>query len=265
MKSELPITLPVEKVIDEAEGVKSLIFRHKLDAKPGQFLMVWIPRVDLKPFGVSYLEEGSFGITVCKVGPTSEKLCRAKKGDLLGIMGPYGKPFTLEGRRIILVAGGYGAAPLFPLAEEAKKKGITTTFIIGAKSESYLIYRERAKKAGINTIITTDDGSCGRKCFTTDALEDALKAGGIDKVYSCGPEIMLKKVAELCRRHQVKCEVSMHRYMKCGFGVCGSCSVDDQGFPLCKKVVLTGEEALRIKEFGQHSRDASGTKQPFAR
>jgi dihydroorotate dehydrogenase electron transfer subunit len=263
MRLELPITLPVAEVVEEASGIKSLIFNYKLDAKPGQFVMVWVPGLDAKPFGVSYIGS-SFGVTVCNVGITSAAICNAKKGTLLGIMGPYGNSFVLEGNRIMLVAGGYGAATLFPLAEEAKRKGITTTFVIGARNEKLLLYRERIKKAGINAIFTTDDGSYGRKGFSTDVLEEALKAGGIDKVYGCGPEMMLRRIAELCHRYRVKCEISVERYMKCGFGVCGSCCVDSKGFPLCTKgTVLSGEEALKIEEFGQYHRDASGKRVYF--
>ncbi|MFH1182527.1 MAG: dihydroorotate dehydrogenase electron transfer subunit [Candidatus Woesearchaeota archaeon] len=264
--NELPVMLKIEEVIVEAEGIRSFLFKHKLDAKPGQFLMVWLPGIGAKPFGISYYGEGGFGITVCNVGEVSGAIHKLKKGDLLGIMGPYGSSFSLEGKRIMLIAGGYGAAPLFPLAEEAKRKGIALTFVIGAKSANKLIYRQRAQKASINTVFTTDDGSFGRKCFASEILEELLKNGGIEKVFACGPEPMLKRVAELCQLNKVKCEVSLERYIKCGFGVCGSCCVDDSGVPLCKiGPVLSGEKALSIKEFGQYHRDGSGTRHYFGK
>jgi dihydroorotate dehydrogenase electron transfer subunit len=264
--NELPVMVKIEEVINEADGIKSFLFKHKIDAKPGQFLMVWLPGTGAKPFGISYYGEGGFGITVCDVGEVSGGIHKLKKSDYLGIMGPYGTGFSLEGKRIILIAGGYGAAPLFPLAEEAKKKGIAATFVIGAKNASKLIYRARVEKAGLSAVFTTDDGSFGRKCFSSDILEESLKAGSIDKVFACGPEPMLKRVAELCRLNKVKCEVSLERYIKCGFGLCGSCCVDDLGVPLCKiGPVLTGEKALSIKEFGQYHRDASGTKHYFGK
>lgn len=264
--NEIPVMLKIEEIISEAEGVKSFLFKHELDAKPGQFLMVWLPGIGAKPFGISYYGEGGFGITVCNVGEMSGGIHKLKKGDLLGIMGPYGSAFSLEGKRIILVAGGYGAAPLFPLAEAAKRNNIALTFVIGAKSANKLIYQQRALKIGINTIFTTDDGSFGRKGFCPEVLEESLKNGSIDKVFACGPELMLKRIAELCRLYKVKCEVSLERYIKCGFGLCGSCCVDDSGEPLCKiGPVLSGEKALSIKEFGQYHKDASGTKHYFGK
>jgi dihydroorotate dehydrogenase electron transfer subunit len=265
MKNELPVMFKIEEVIVEAEGIRSFLFKGKLDAKPGQFVMAWLPGLGSKPFGISYYGENGFGITVCDVGEVSGGINKLKKGDLLGIMGPYGTSFSLEGKRIILVAGGYGAAPLFPLAEEAKRNGIASTFVIGAKNAGRLLYRQRAEKVGINAVYTTDDGSFGRKCFTTDVLEESLKQGGIDKVFACGPEMMLKRIAEMCIKYKVKCEISLERYIKCGLGVCGSCCVDDEGVPLCKAgPVLSAERALKFKEFGSYHRDGSGAKHYFA-
>jgi dihydroorotate dehydrogenase electron transfer subunit len=264
--NELPVTLKIEEIVIEAPGIRSFIFRHKLNAQPGQFVMAWLPGIGAKPFGISYLGEGGFGITVCDVGEVSGGINNLKKGDYLGILGPYGNCFSLEGKKIILVAGGYGAAPLFPLAEAAKRKEITQTFIIGAKTSEKLIFRNRMERAKINGLYATDDGSFGRKCFVTDILEEALKNGNADTVFACGPELMVKKVAELCRLYKVKCEVSLERYIKCGIGVCGSCCTDEDGKPLCKiGPVLSGEKALSIKEFGQYRRDASGTKHYFGK
>jgi len=79
MRYEVPHVVPVEKLVDEAEGIKSLIFRAKLKANPGQYVMIWIPGVDAKPFGVAYLENEMFGITVSGIGKISKDLCKSKK------------------------------------------------------------------------------------------------------------------------------------------------------------------------------------------
>ena len=264
MKHELPITLPIKKVIDEAEGIKSLILHYKLDAKPAQFVMAWIPGVEAKPIGVSYQDEESFGITVSAIGPWSRKICSMKKGDLLGFMGPYGNHFKLEGKNAVMVGGGYGTALLILLAEQALKKKVKATMIVGAKSEKYLIYRDRIKHMGLSAKFTTDDGSFGEKGYNTPVLERMLKESKIDKVYSCGPELMEKKVVEMCLENNVPCETSIERYMKCGFGVCGACCMDAKGKRLCVEgTVYSGKEASKIMEFGKYHRDGSATKRKF--
>ena len=80
-------------------------------------------------------------------------------------------------------------------------------------------------------LIATDDGSCGRKCFTTEILEELLrdnKKNKIKVVYTCGPEIMMKKILDICNKYKIKCEESLERIMKCGFGVCGACMCNDK-------------------------------------
>src|SRR3989338_6152825 len=264
MKNEMPVTVPIKKVIDEANGIKSVILPYRLNAKPGQFAMIWLPGGDLKPVGVSYQDESSFGITVSAVGGWSKKICEMKAGELLGVMGPYGKAFKLEGKNIVLIGGGYGAASLMMLAERALKEETNATMIIGARSSDCLIYRERVKQLGLKTIFTTDDGSFGEKGFTTDVLQKILKEEKADKVFAVGPELMEKRVAEICLENNVPCEISIERYMKCGFGVCGACSVDDEGKRVCVEgTVFSGEEALKIREFGKYHRDGSALKKEF--
>jgi dihydroorotate dehydrogenase electron transfer subunit len=262
----MPNVLKIREIIEEAKDIKTFIFRHNLDAKPGQFVNVWIPRVDEKPFSISYQDHEKFGITVSKVGPFSEKLHELNAGDLLGFRGPYGNPFSIqgsEGKNVVLVGGGCGTAPLAFLAEESIKNEIETHFIIGAKSKEYLLFEKRMKKSGIKTYFATDDGSHGFKGFTTDVLASILGKGEkkIDKVYACGPEMMLRKIVEICGQKNLPCEISLERYMKCGFGVCGHCCLDDSGLRVCVDgPVFSGEVANQIFEFGRHRRDETGKK-----
>lgn len=264
MKNELPVTLPIKKVIEEAAGIKSFILPCKLNAKPAQFVMVWVPGVDAKPIGVSYQDDGSFGITVSAIGPWSRKLCSMKEGDLLGFMGPYGNHFKLEGENVVMIGGGYGTALLILLAEQALKNNVKARIIVGARSEKYIIYRERIKRMGLDVLYTTDDGSFGEKGYNTDVLERLLKEEKVDKVYSCGPELMEKKVVETCIANGVPSETSIERYMKCGFGICGACCMDARGKRVCVEgTVYSGKEAMKLIEFGEYHRDASATKHNF--
>ena len=116
------------------------------------FAMIWLPGVDAKPIAISYQDENSLGITVSAVGEWSRKVCNLKKGDLLGVMGPYGNSFKLEGEKVMMVGGGYGAASLMLLAEQALKMKVSNKIIIGAMTEKLLIYRHRIKKMGVESL-----------------------------------------------------------------------------------------------------------------
>src|SRR3989338_3144200 len=171
-----------------------------------------------------------------------------KKGSLLGIRGPYGNGFKIEGKNILLVGGGCGCGPLAFLADEAVKRKIKVNFIMGARSGINLLFLDRMKKIA-NTIAVTDDGSFGFKGFATSAMEEFLKNKKIDKVFSCGPEMMMKRVAEICERNKIECELSLERYMKCGFGVCGQCCLDPTGWRVCKeRPVFSMEQVKQITE-----------------
>jgi dihydroorotate dehydrogenase electron transfer subunit len=108
-------------------------------------------------------------------------------------------------------------------------------------------------------IITTDDGSLGIRGFTTDALKGLLKEESFDCVYTCGPEMMMKKVFGLCKEFGVECQASLERYMKCGIGVCGQCCID--GLRVCKDgPVFSSEQLRKLDEFGVFERNKSGCK-----
>jgi dihydroorotate dehydrogenase electron transfer subunit len=264
MRYELPVTLKIDEVKPEAEGIVSVLFRHPLAAKAGQFVMLWLPGVDAKPVGVSYQTDERFGVTVSAVGNWSKQVIALKPGQYVGIFGPYGNGFALAGRRIVLVGGGYGSASLMLLAEEALRRRTDVTIIVGARTEKALLYRERAAQLKLNAIFTTDDGTFGEKGYNTAVLERLLQQGGVDTVYTCGPELMEKKVAEICRAAKVPAQISLERHMKCGFGVCGACCVDPSGQRICLEgPVFSGEATLKIAELGCFHRDGSAKKHYF--
>ncbi|MBW2977713.1 dihydroorotate dehydrogenase electron transfer subunit [Candidatus Woesearchaeota archaeon] len=258
---EQPEMLEIEKVVEEAEDFKTFIFRYELKAKPGQFVMAWIPRLDEKPFSISFQDSSRFGITVFKVGKFTSELFKLEKGDKMGIRGPYGKGFSLKGKRVVLVGGGCGTAPLGFLADELKKRRADVHFIIGARNKDYLLFEKRMRLSGIKTYFATDDGSYGFKGFTTQLLEDFLKKNRVDIVYACGPEVMMKFVVNICAKFNVQCEVSLERYMKCGIGVCGQCCIDHSGETVCRDgPVFPGHVVKEMPEFGKYKREKSGKK-----
>lgn len=264
MPLEQPISMKIADIKDEAENIKTFTFENpNFKAAPGQFVMVWIPRKNMKPFGVSYQEDGKFSVTVCRVGDFTEELFNKKVGDYVGVQGPHGTGFIQGKKNAVLVAGGYGAAPLAFLADELNKSGAKVTFIIGARNKDAILYKERFEKSNVDFRICTDDGSCGKEGFTTDELKDVIaNDDSIDMIYTVGPEIMMKKVIEISDEHDIECQASLERYMKCGFGICGQCTCDDSGVRVCKAGPVFNKKFIQehVQEFGKYHRDGTGNK-----
>jgi len=228
-----------------------------LDAEPGQFVMLWIPGVNEKPFGVSKTDP--LTLTISCVGDFTEKLCAKKPGDKLGYRGPFGNGFTLVGKKALLVAGGYGASPLRLLAEKARARGMAVTVVLGAKTAADVVLKKEFDSLGCLTVVTTDDGTAGLKGLCTDAACGILSKENFDCVYSCGPEKMMKRLGEECVARNVPCQLSLERFFKCGLGVCGQCAID--GLLVCRDgPVFDAKTVLATKDFGKVKRDASGKK-----
>lgn len=272
-----PITLPIKKIIRETPHVKTFVFAYDLKSRPGQFINIWIPRVDEKPMSIAYDNgKGEFWLTIFAVGGMTKKLHEMKVGDRVGIRGPFGKAFQYEpGDHLITVGGGYGAAPLYNLAMEASSKKCTIDFIVGARSKEHLLYTDRVKKIKNTKLhIATDDGSVGVKGYNTPILEKLIAemkktAAGRKKlkktiVFAVGPEVMMKRVSDICFKEKVACQVSVERYMKCGFGVCGNCCLDDTGITVCTEgPAMDHKKARKNVDFGVAHRDAVGRKHSY--
>lgn len=262
-KNNVPRTYKIVSVKDETDKVKTFKFDVSLGAKPGQFVMVWLPCVDEVPMSVSMDDGKNLSITFFNVGDMTNELSKKKVGDLVGLRGPFGTHYQWEkGQHLILVAGGYGAAPMYFVANEAAKDNCTIDFIVGARSKDLLLYIEEIKKLPNTTLhIATDDGSEGHKGYSTEVLENILKNKNQDTVFSCGPELMLKRISDICAEKEIPCFLSLERYMKCGYGLCGSCCMDTLGIRLCKDgPVLSNDICRQLDEFGKYHRDELGRK-----
>jgi dihydroorotate dehydrogenase electron transfer subunit len=224
-KKSLPKAVKVKKIIKENFKTKSFVLDEKIKGRPGQFIMVWLPEVAEKPFSLTNTNPLTF--TAMSVGRFTKTLnTKIKPGDRIWYRGPFGNGwFKNKKGRKILVSGGCGCVPVFFFAKNLTEKDRKNTkAVIGAKNKKELLFEARFKGLGIKTIITTDNGSKGIKGYTTDVLEKELKKGGTACVYACGPEVMLRKVVELCKTYKTSCQVSLEAVIKCGFGICGSCS-----------------------------------------
>jgi len=228
--------------------------------------MVWMPGVDEIPISIGWQNDEEFRLGIANVGDCSGAIFdRIKVGDRLGIRGPFGTSFDLKDyKKIMLVGGGIGTPPMLRLAQDAAKKGIEVITILGARTKDLLIYEKEFEDLGCDVHLATDDGSIGCKGYCTNVMADKLLNHKVDAVYTCGPELMIEKVARMAKEADVDCQVCLERYMKCGFGVCGQCCMDDSGLRICKDgPVIDGLTALKMSEFGKYTRTASGMIKNF--
>lgn len=260
----LPVVLDVVEVWRENAMAVTVFLSREGELKepgldmdafvPGQFFMLWVPRLDEKPYAVSYVRDERLGVTVQKRGPFSTRLCEMKPGDQLGIRGPYGRGYEIpeelgEGEGAALVGGGCGMAVLAPLAERLPRAHI----VQGARTAEALFFTDRFG----GQVLFTDDGTAGREGFPTEWLAEQVEEGRVRMVYTCGPEAMMAGVVDICRSAGVECQASLERYMKCGIGVCGQCDCD--GRRVCVEgPTFTGEELSEMPSFGKRRRDKTG-------
>ena len=214
-------------------------------AKPGQFVQVMcsdaggplLPR----PFSFLTTTKNDFSLLYQVVGKGTEILSKAKKGDMLWILGPLGNGFDLGRRRTVeggrktavLVGGGVGIPPLYHLAQKLVKDKILVHIFLGARNNNLLLCEKDFKKLKVNLHIATDDGSKGYKGLVTGPLEDFLKKinSKETEIYTCGPTPMLKAVSLLSQKYGIDCQVSVEEPMACGFGVCLGCAVKIRQVP----------------------------------
>jgi dihydroorotate dehydrogenase electron transfer subunit len=268
LQSRLPRTYRIVSVKRETEMVRTFTFDGSLGAVPGQFVMLWLPGVDEIPMSVAFDDGKNLRVTFFAVGDMTTALATCTKGDLVGLRGPFGTRYRWEkGQHLALVAGGYGAAPMYFAAHEALQDGCTLDIIIGARSKEHLLYVEELSALPRTTLhIATDDGSQGHKGYNVDVLSSLLQANSQQPtaIFACGPERMLLAVSDLAHAQGIPAQLSFERYMKCGYGLCGNCTVDPLGIRLCVEgPVIDNETARKITEFGMYHRDELGRKKAF--
>ena len=152
-------------------------------------------------------------------------LARRRVGDPVDVVGPLGRPFPLprEPHPAVLVGGGYGSAPLLPLAEALAARGCAVHLVLGAATADRLYGVADAERLGESATVTTDDGSSGTRGRVTDVLPDLLARTGAATVYACGPMAMLAAVSRVASTHGAEAQVAVEESMACGIGVCMTC------------------------------------------
>jgi len=176
-------------------------------------------------------EKGTITLVIQAIGKTTREMMELKEGDfLLNLAGPLGIPSHIEKvGTVVLVGGGLGVAPVFPQLRAFKEKGNYTISIIGFRNKDLIFWEEKFKNFSDELIVTTDDGSYGKKGLVSEPLLEILKRGKIDLVIAIGPAIMMKVCSEVTKPFGVKTIVSLNTIMVDGTGMCGSCRVTVDG------------------------------------
>jgi dihydroorotate dehydrogenase electron transfer subunit len=258
-------------VIDESVNIRTFVFADTLSvsAKPGQFAMVWLPGIGEFPMSLSLVFPGRKSSIVVKgMGEGSRILFNARKGEQIGIRGPYGTPFEISPatRKILLVAGGTGIAPIISLAAFLKeqKKSFDPYLVLGAKTKREIPFLVKARKVlgSERVFVTTDDGSLGFRGFGHEKVEELAKRSKFDLICACGPEAMLVELYKIAEKESIPVQFSLERIMKCGIAICGSCCIDD--LVLCKDGPVLDNSKMKqiLQEFGQWERDMTGKLVP---
>lgn len=290
--SRTPKPTKIVRIVDEAEKVKTFYLQDgkiARSSRAGQFVLVWVPfpaskldderihlnsndfkLLDQVPMSISFADPaiGLFGITVKNTGVTTSELHKYPAGQDLGIIGPLGHSFSYKADICILVGGGIGVAPLRFLASELSARKRKLIGIIGFRAKREMLFVNEMNKIFDELIVTTDDGSYGQKAFASSCFRKYLGEHcnqGLARnpevmVYSCGPELMIKEVLNLCKQFELRAEVSLERYIHCGIGICGFCSIN--GYRICKDGPVFPSARLRnIKDLGVFRRTSSGKKE----
>lgn len=198
--------------------------------QPGQFAHVRIPPLKdallRRPFSIFQVSGDTFSILYKAVGKGTEVLSRMRPGEELSALGPLGHGFTVPApgaETPLLVAGGYGMAAMYLLAQRSPQKGIV--FVGGRRRVDILCEKEFAA-LGWQVRVTTEDGSHGEKGLVTQPLLAELQHGASAcKLFACGPTPMLKAVGRIATEFNVPAELSMDEHMCCGVGVCLTCVI----------------------------------------
>ncbi|MFA5700811.1 MAG: dihydroorotate dehydrogenase electron transfer subunit [Desulfuromonas sp.] len=227
-------------------------------ARPGQFVMLRIKQgydpLLRRPFGI--FRTGTLGLSnpgtaiqeelvtqdgmgtldyievVYKVvGRGTRLMAHLAAGDEVGLLGPLGQGFCISPdaggamHDAVLVGGGIGVVPLFMLAQQLVGRGVNVRLLLGGRSSGDILALAEFEGLGVETFVSTDDGSLGEKCFSTQLLKDTLQEISAAQVFACGPTPMLHAVRQICVAAKVELQVSLEAMMACGVGACLGCVV----------------------------------------
>ena len=208
-------------------------------SEPGQFVNVKIGKsydpLLRRPLSVHRIskEHKRYELLYEVVGRGTELLSKYSVGSELDILGPLGKGFAIDKKKeiAVLVGGGMGVAPLLLLGDKLKGKTKAIYALIGAKTRNRVLCEQDFKSITDQVLVSTDDGSYGKKGFISDVLLDFIDNQltthnfQLSTIYACGPKEMLKAVVDISFQKKIDCQVSMEQHMACGIGTCLGCVI----------------------------------------
>ena len=210
------------------------------NAKPGQFVIVMAKkdseRIPLTIYDYD-IEKGILSLIYQVIGASTDELSTlTEKDEVFAVAGPLGKaneicanPEEFKGKRIVYVAGGAGIAPVYPQVKYLQQHGFEVDIIYGSRYKELLLIRDEIEKVAKNVYYATDDGSYGEQGLVTAILERNIQ--NYDICVAIGPMIMMKNVAELTKKYNIKTIVSLNPIMVDGSGMCGACRCEIEGKP----------------------------------
>ena len=217
-------------------GIYKMVVEDKNEAKAGQFYMLKHNGATLLPRPISVCETNGETLTFvyAVVGAGTKEYADLRVGDSISLNGPLGNGFNVEEDlgRVALVSGGIGTAPMLEVSKKLRQNNpnVKIDFYAGFRDDIYLI--DEIKEYVDEVFVSTNTGKHGHKGFVTEILD----LDKYDTVLCCGPEVMMKRVVEMCKEKQVKVYVSMEKHMACGVGAClvCTCKTTDGNKRTCK-------------------------------
>lgn len=208
------------------------------DIKPGNFAELEVPNASdvflRRPISILDVdhESNSLSFYIKIIGKGTKKLGEQNIGQKVNIIYPLGNSFNTDNvTNALIIGGGSGIAPFILLGRELERKGISVTFLFGARNANEIVLTEDFSKYG-TVLSTTEDGSLGEKGLVTN---HSIFKGNFpyDKIYTCGPDPMMKAIARIAEQKNVDCEASLENMMACGFGACLCCVTETTSGNLC--------------------------------
>lgn len=224
----------VENVMIASDMYKMAFLSEEIacSAHPGQFVHIKVPcdnsLLMRRPISIHdvHPQTGMVEIAYQVVGRGTRLLSKMEAGQIIDVLGPLGRGFTIsrEIKSALVVGGGCGIAPLRLLMRRLTEMGVAVTALLGFRSKEAAYELEAFKRFSNRLIVTTDDGSLGRKGLVTRALEEELEGQMPDAMFACGPVPMLKVIQRLAGKYGIPCQMSLEERMGCGIGGCLVCA-----------------------------------------
>jgi NAD(P)H-flavin reductase len=239
-------------------------------AAPGQFVAFAVGgplsgNLLRRSIAIADSSDGVVTVVVAPHGPGSTWLAGLQPGDAVDVVGPLGRPFPMPapGTPALLVGGGYGAAALVGLGEQLRSSGSRVTAVAGAASADRLCSVDELGRVAADVVVTTDDGSAGRRGWVSEPAGELV--GGVGIVYACGPMGMLRAVGKLATAAGVPSYVAVEESMACGIGVCMTCVLPVVGEDgrtrfarSCAEGPVFGGDRVRFADVGKLPHDVVG-------